>query len=103
MPRWPIRLLHQHHWRKTRLPLSPTLFGIYIDEITDFIARKGGNGVDIGGMQVRLLLYANDIVLLSESEHDLQKHLNALDDFCTQQGLVVNVAKTKVLIFHTSS
>ena len=54
-------------------------------------------------MQVRILLYADDIVLLSESEHDLQKHLNALDDFCTQRGLVVNLAKTKVLIFHMSS
>ena len=52
---------------------------------------------------VSLLLYANDIVLLSESEHELQRHLNALDDFCTQRGLVVNLGKTKVLIFHTSA
>ena len=62
----------------------------------------GSNRVAIGGTQVSLLLYADDIVLLSESEHDLQKHLNALDVFCTQRGLVVNLAKTKVLIFHTS-
>ena len=88
---------------KQGCPLSPTLFGIYIDEITDFIACKGGKGVAMGDMQVSILLYADDIVLLSESEHDLQKHLNALDDFCTQRGLVVNLAKTKVLIFHTSS
>ena len=54
-------------------------------------------------MQVGLLLYADNIVLRSESEHDLQKHLNALDDFCTQRGLVVNLEKTKVLISHTSS
>ena len=46
---------------------------------------------------------ADNIILLSESEHDLQKHLNALDDFCTQRGLVMNLAKTKVLIFYTSS
>ena len=57
----------------------------------------------MGDMQVTILLYADDIVLLSELEHDLQKHLNSLDDFCTQRGLVVNLAKTKVLIFHTSS
>ena len=54
-------------------------------------------------MQVSLLLYVDNIVLLSESEHNLQKHLNALDDFCTQQGLVVNLEKTKVLIFHISA
>ena len=66
---------------KQGCPLSPTLFGIYIDEITDFIACKGGKGVAMGDMQVSILLYADDIVLLSESEHDLQKHLNALDGF----------------------
>ena len=69
---------------KQGYPLSPTLFEIYIDEITDFIARKGGNVVVLGDTQVRILLYANDIVLLSESEHELPRHLNALDDFCTQ-------------------
>ena len=88
---------------KQGCPLSPTLFGIYIDEITDFIAREGGTGVVLGDTQVRILLYADDIVLLSESEHDLQRHLNALDDFCVQRGLVVNLGKTKVLIFHTSA
>ena len=85
------------------MPLSPTLFGIHIDEITTFNARKGGNGVVIEDMRVHILLYAYDIVLLSVSEHDLQRHLNVLDDFCTQRGLVVNLGKTKVLIFHTSA
>ena len=28
---------------------SSTLLGIYIDNITDFIAREGGNRVDLGG------------------------------------------------------
>ena len=44
----------------------------------------GSNRVAIGGTQVSLLLYADDIVLLLESKYGLQKHLNALDDFCTQ-------------------
>ena len=41
------------------------------------------------------------IVLLFESEHDLQGHLNALDDFYTQRGLEENLRKTKFLIFLT--
>ena len=67
-------------------PLSLTLFGIYIDEITNFIARKGGNRVIIGVTQVNILLYTYDIVLLSGFEHDLQRHLNPLNDFFTQRG-----------------
>ena len=33
----------------------------------------------------------------------MQNHLRALDDFCTQRGLIMNLGKTKVMIFHTSS
>lgn len=48
------------------------------------------------------MLYADDIVLVSESPGGLQQHLHALDDFCTQRGLTVNLGKTKVMVFHTS-
>ncbi|MCO5582230.1 hypothetical protein L7F22_036122 [Adiantum nelumboides] len=88
---------------KQGCPLSPTLFGLYIDEIVDFILHRGGEGVDISGTTVHILLYADDIVLVSETAVGLQLHLQALDDFCSQRGLTVNLGKTKVLIFHTSA
>ena len=87
---------------KQGCPLSPTLFGLYIDEVDDFIQRGGGAGVDLSGTQIHIMLYADDIVLLAESQEDLQHHLRALGSFCTQRGLSVNLGKTKVLIFHTS-
>ena len=59
---------------KQGFPLSLPFFGIYIDEITDFIARKEGKGVDLGGTQVSLLLYANNVVFLLKSKHDPQTH-----------------------------
>ena len=42
-------------------PLSWTHFKIYIDEITSFIALKGGNEVVIGGTQVSCILYAKEL------------------------------------------
>ncbi|MCO5562498.1 hypothetical protein L7F22_016125 [Adiantum nelumboides] len=69
---------------KQGCPLSPTLFGLYIDEIVDFILHQGGEGVDIAGTTVYILLYADDIVLVSETAEGLQ-HLQALDDFCSQR------------------
>ncbi|MCO5547078.1 hypothetical protein L7F22_000519 [Adiantum nelumboides] len=87
---------------KQGCPLSPTLFGLYIDEIVDFIQQRG-DGVEIGGTTVHILLYADDIVLVAESPEGLQRHLLALDDFCLQRGLSVNLGKTKVLIFHNSA
>ena len=88
---------------KQGCPLSPTLFGLYIDEIVDFIQHRGGDGVEMGGTTVHILLYADDIVLISESAEGLHQHLLGLDDFCTQRGLSVNLGKTKVLVFHTSA
>ena len=88
---------------KQGCPLSPTLFGLYIDEIFDYILRAGGQGSDLAGTPVHIMLYADDIVLISVSLEGLQRHLGALDDFCIQRGLTVNLGKTKIMIFHTSS
>ena len=52
---------------------------------------------------MHIMLYADDIILVSESQEGLQSHLQALDDFCTQRGLTVNLGKTKVMIFRTSA
>ncbi|MCO5571119.1 hypothetical protein L7F22_024851 [Adiantum nelumboides] len=87
---------------KQGCPLSPTLFGLYIDELSEHILRDGGGGVDLAGTHIHIMLYADDIVLVSESQEGLQRHLQILDDFCTRRGLTVNLGKTKVLIFHTS-
>ena len=45
------------------------------------------------------LLYADDLLLLSETEKGLQSCLNSLQNFCTQWKLKVNLNKTKVIIF----
>ena len=47
-------------------------------------------------------MYADDIVLLSDSADGLQKLLNSLLQFCQRRNLKVNVAKTKVIIFNKS-
>ena len=88
---------------KQGCPLSPTLFGIYINEVADYIAQSGGDGSDLVVIHVHIMLYADDIILIYESQAGgLQQHLHALDDFCTQRGLTVNLGKAKVMIFHTS-
>jgi hypothetical protein len=47
-------------------------------------------------------LYADDIVLLSESKSGLQSSLNILGIYCSNWKLQVNVEKSKVLIFNSN-
>ena len=48
--------------------LSPTIWRTYIDQIICFTVRKGGSGVEIGGTQVHILLYAGDMLDLEFEE-----------------------------------
>lgn len=51
---------------------------------------------------IPILLYADDIVLLSGTPEGLQRHLDVLHHYCTTWGLSVNLAKTKVMVFNTN-
>ena len=46
-----------------------------------------------------VLLYADDTIILAESELDLQLALNAMQMYCSDWNLTVNVKKTKIVIF----
>ena len=83
-------------------PLSPILFGLYIDEISEYIERWGGSGAGLVGVTIPILLYADDIVLISDSPEGLQRHLNALKLFCTDKDFSINLNKTKVMVFNTT-
>ena len=89
---------------KQGCPLSPTLFGLYIDAVEDFICANVTNGgtVKLHGTPVPLLLYADDIVFLASSQSELQQLLNIFYDFCTTYELTVNMDKTEVLVFSRS-
>jgi hypothetical protein len=48
----------------------------------------------LAGLAVPLLLYADDLALISTSRGGLQRLLNELEAFCTVRGLTVNIDKT---------
>ena len=48
---------------------------------------------------IPLLLYADDLTIMSTTPAGLQRLLNALQLFCEQPQLSVNLAKTKVVTF----
>ncbi len=46
-----------------------------------------------------MLLYADDLTLMSHTPAGLQKQLDVLQAFCCERQLIVNVKKTKVVVF----
>ncbi len=57
--------------------LSPTLYGIFINDIVREI-NDLNLGVKIGNKKLSILPYADDIVLLSDTENELQAMLNVV-------------------------
>ena len=85
---------------KQGCPLSPTLFGLYVDGLEKHLLDM--NDIDaptLMGVMVPLLLYADDLILMSESAAGLQKQLDALASFCEERQLTVNLSKTKMVVF----
>ncbi|MCO5570021.1 hypothetical protein L7F22_023735 [Adiantum nelumboides] len=87
---------------KQGCPLSPTLFGIYIDELSEYVDTYGDAGSSLAGVMIPLLLYADHVVLISDSPEGLQRQLDALQRFCADRDLTVNLGKTKVMVFSTT-
>ena len=83
-------------------PLSPTLFCLYINDLAEEI-NQCNSGIDICGEQVKILLYADDIALIADSEINLQVMLNRLHDWCRKWRLKVNINKTNVIHFRPKS
>ena len=49
----------------------------------------------------KILLYADDLVLVAETRRELQHMLEVLDEACTWWGMSVNVSKTKIVQVRT--
>ena len=81
-------------------PLSPVLFGNFVDALERLMQGNSGCDVpELDGHPVPLLLYADDLVLISHSAVGLQDLLHALHQFATYRRLQVSIKKTEVLVF----
>ena len=69
--------------------LSPTLFAIFVNDLADDV-REVNAGVYVGGTQIPILLYADDVVLISPNAVNLQKQLDALHTWCKKWCMDIN-------------
>ena len=79
-------------------PLSPIIFGIYIDKLEKCLEEAGYASTILVGIVIILLLYVEDIVLMERHPFDLDKQLRILKYFFSNMGMSVNTNKTKIMI-----
>lgn len=76
-----------------------SVFNIALKEVVRINALNIGIGVKLQESKtIKLIAYVDNIVLLSESESDLQEMKEALIDESKQMGLTINEEKTKYMI-----
>ena len=93
--------------------LSPILFAIFLNDLEMFMASKY-KGLDYLKTSIEellsdddvtmylnlfVLLYADDTIILAESPVELQKALDGMNEYCQLNKLTVNVSKTKIIVF----
>ncbi len=69
--------------------------------INDLIAELNNYnlGVKLGDIKISILLFADDIVLITDSDINIQQMLNVVNNWCHKWRLIVNKDKTKVVHF----
>ena len=79
--------------------LSPILFSLYVNDFEIEFIKNGCTSIELQNLHLFILMYADDMVLFSESVDGLQNMFDVLYDYTKQWNLEVNIQKTKIVIF----
>jgi transcription initiation factor TFIIIB Brf1 subunit/transcription initiation factor TFIIB len=81
-------------------PLSPTLFNICLDEIITKWQNQDITGIKLSkNQQMSTLLFADNQVIIADTEDNIKKAAHKLNQIITKYGLTISVQKTKSMAF----
>ena len=81
--------------------LSPILFNIFISDLPNILDDAENDPAKIGILKtLSCILWADDLVMISETKEGLTKMMEKLSEFASQNGLKINSDKTKCMIFN---
>ena len=80
---------------------SPILFSIFINELANEIILHGKHGIQLMPdlIEIFILLFADDVILVSDTVSGLQNQLNVLWDTANKLDLLVNLDKSNIIVF----
>ena len=86
---------------KQGCPLSPMLFNLYIDDIKEIFDDEC-EPVTLQTTKINHFLYADDLVILSQSKEGLQRCLDKTHSYAKMNLLTISVKKSKSMIFNSN-
>ena len=84
-------------------PLSPILFNIYVNDLFETMNNDNDGDIFLEEHKANILMYADDLIILSESKEGLQKQIGKLENYCTKWRLQINEKKRKQINQHRFS
>ena len=80
---------------------SSVLFSLFINELTKDIIESGKHGIQLAPDLIEwlILLFADDVVLLSDSVFGLQTQMIVLFNTAKRLDLIINLDKSNIVVF----
>ena len=80
---------------------SPILFSIFINELAKEVESSGLRGIQLfpDFIEILMIMFSDDLALISDTIIGLKKLLNLLYTFCKTKDLIVNTIKTKIMVY----
>lgn len=85
--------------------LSPMLFAFYINDMENKLLEHGCNYINFSDdfintyLKLLVLMYADDTIILCDTEEGMRQALLALYDYCNEWKLKLNCNKSKIVVF----
>ena len=74
--------------------LSPVLFSLFLNDLQGYLLEGGANGITLWDIKIFSLLYADDLVLIAESEEDLKLQMRIPGSYSDDFEMEINPKKT---------
>ena len=79
--------------------LSLVLFSLFMNDLLEYFRAHNCPGVKLGNQSLNCLMYADDLLVISNSPEGLQQSLNVIYKHAQEWKLKVNTKKFNVIIF----